>query len=181
MQRRLTLLLCLLAPIGGALVAQDRMAINLNTHSVVTIDRPATAIWPHIIDPSSWKQGLKSRHHSGPPGEVGEVLAAVDPADPTKVAFFLENVELTRNQRRTIKLYLVDGTLIGFASWTLRAVAGRTVVGYDVHSETRPDPAQAKAMTALQRREAERSQQDANQRRFDEELLALKRLVEASP
>lgn len=94
------------------------------------------------------------------------------------MAFFAENVELTPNQRRTIKLFLADGTLIGFATWSLREEGGRTVVGYAVHSETRLDSAQAKAMTPQQIRETERTQRAANQQRFDRELLALKRLVE---
>lgn len=171
----------MLAPASGATSAQDRPATNLNTHSAVTIDRPATVIWPHILDPSAWKQGAKLWHHAGPVGQVGEIFAAGDPADTRQVMFFLENVELTPNERRTIKLYLADGTLIGFASWSLRAEGGRTVVGYDVHSETRLDSAQAQAMPGTRIRKTERSQQAENQRRFDQELVALKRLVEASP
>jgi hypothetical protein len=180
MRRRLALLLGMLASASGA-SAQDRPAINLNTHSTVAIDRPATAIWPHILDPSSWKQAAKLWHHAGPVGQVGEIFAAGDPADKRQVMFFIENVELIPNERRTIKLYQADGTLIGFASWSLRAEGGRTVVGYDVHSETRLDSAQAKAMPPARARETERVQQAENQRRFDDELLALKRLVEASP
>lgn len=181
MQRRLTLLLGILAPTSRVASAQDRPAINLNTHSTVTIDRTAAAVWPHILDPSGWKQGAKLWHHAGPVGQVGEIFAAGDPADKRQVMFLVENVELTPNTRRTIKLYLADGTLIGFASWSLRAEGGRTVVGYDVHSETRLAAAEAQAMPAAQIRETERGQQAANQQRFDQELVALKRLVEGSP
>ena len=41
MKRELVLLAGMLAATGGWATAQDRSAINLNTHSVVTIDRPA--------------------------------------------------------------------------------------------------------------------------------------------
>ncbi len=131
--------------------------MNLVTHSSVTIDRPASAIWPQILDPTEWKHGAKLWHNGGPVGQVGEVFAAGDPADKTKVAFLVENVELVANQRRTIK----------------------TVVTYDVYSETLIDPAQAKSMTVAQVLEAERTAFLANQKRFDEELRELKRLVEA--
>jgi len=88
------------AALIGALPAgaQERVAIDLVTHSEVTIDRPATAIWPHIVDPSAWKQGAKLVHHAGPAGTVGEVFAAAEPSAPATVAFFVENVELEPNR-----------------------------------------------------------------------------------
>lgn len=158
--------------------AQERVALNLVTHSVVTINRPAAAIWPLIVDPSGWKKGATLRHQSGPAGQAGEVFAAMEPGDGAKVAFWVENVELMPNQRRTIKLYAPTGSLIGYATWSIRAAGGRTVVGYDVYSETLIDPAQAKSMTPAQIREAERTSAAPNQKRFDQELLALKALVE---
>ncbi len=163
---------------AGPAAAQERAAINLVTHSEVTIDRPATDIWPLIIDPSAWKAGATLKHRSGPAGKVGEILAAMEPGNGEKVTFLVENVELAPNERRTIKLYTPGGTLIGYATWSLRAGAGRTVVGYDVYSETLLDAAQAKAMTPAQLQEAERDAVVTNRKRFDQELLALKALVE---
>jgi hypothetical protein len=154
--------------------AQERVAANLVTHSTVTIDRPASAVWPHIVDPSGWKQGAKLRHHGGPEGEVGAVFAAYLPGDSSRIVFLVEEVERVPNERRTIKLYLTSGTLLGFATWWLREDNGRTVVGYDVYSET-PVPVPTKPE---QVRAAERAERLANQQRFDEELRALKRLVE---
>src|SRR5688572_15114959 len=114
-------------------VAQKRVAINLVTHSQVEIQRGAAAIWPRIVDPSEWKQGLKLRHHAGPTGTAGEIFAAFDPANPNDPpSFLVENVELVPNVRRTIKLYAPGGNLIGYATWTLEESGGRTVVGYDV-------------------------------------------------
>jgi hypothetical protein len=178
MVRRIAVVAGSLAAIAGPVVAQARMAANLNTHSEITIDRPAAAVWPHIVDPNDWKQGAKSWHHAGPVGQVGEVFAAGDPADKEKAAFLFENVELKPNLRRTIKLYARTGALIGYASWWLRPVAGRTVVGYDVFSETLIDPAQANGTTPEKLRELERSGMETNKARFDQELQALKRLVE---
>lgn len=158
--------------------AQARSAANLVTHSEVTIDRPAAKIWPHIVDPNAWKQGAKSWHYAGPAGQVGEVFAAGDPAARAKPAFLFENVELVPNQRRTIKIYATGGALIGFASWWLHEQGGRTVVGYDVYSETLFAPGTAPAPDKLH--EAERTQATTNKARFDAELVGLKTLVESA-
>lgn len=152
----------------------DRYAIDLVTHSCVMIERPATAIWPSIVDVNDWKLGAKLWHQEGPVGEPGEIFAAGDPANPGAVSFLAENVELVPGQRRTMKLYLPSGVLMGFASWRLVEIAGRTEVTYDVVSEYRLEPEQVAAMTGEQRRQY----QIMNQERFDQELAGLKRLVE---
>lgn len=159
-------------------VAQARVALNLNTHSQVEIDRPAAAIWPHILDPNPWKQGLKLTHQAGPAGQVGEILGAPDPGNQGAAVFFAENVEVVPNQRRTIKLYEPSGRLLGFASWTLTERNGRTLVEYDVYSEVLLPPEQAgQSKEALAQQE--RRNYDSNKKRFDDELVALKRLVES--
>jgi hypothetical protein len=169
-----------LALITATVAAQTRPAANLVTHSEVTIDRPAAKIWPHILDPNAWKQGAKAWHYAGPAGQVGEVFAAGDPAAKSKPEFLFENVELVPNQHRTIKIYATGGALIGYASWWLKEQGGRTVVGYDVYSETVIDPAQARASTPEKLRESERAAAATNKARFDQELVALKKLVDTA-
>jgi hypothetical protein len=153
---------------------------DLVTHSEVVIDRPAAAIWPHIVDPNDWKQGAKLWHHTGPAGRRGEIFAAGDPARRDRPDFLIENVELVPNLRRTIKLYLPSGTLLGYATWWLRETNGKTAVGYDVYSES----PRAESKTAAGRDSvvaAERAYVAGEQKRFDAELVALKRLVERDP
>ena len=157
--------------------AQTRPAIDLVTHSRVTIDRPAAAIWPSILDPSAWKRGARLTHRSGGVNQVGEVLAAAEPNAPDKTAFLVENVEVVPAQRRTIKLYLPSGTLIGYASWILVERGGKTEVSYDVYSETPLGP-DGGGMTEADRVKTEREQYQANLTRFDAELVALKKLIE---
>lgn len=176
MNRTLIVLSLFASP--AAATAQARLASNLVTHSEVTINRRAELVWPKVVDPNEWKQGLKIWHHAGPVGDVGEILAAGDPADRSKVAFLIENVEMVPHRRRTIKLYLENGKLLGYASWTLREGAGRTIVSYDVYSETLLEPAEAQSTTVEQLRAAEKAALATNQKRFDDELRGLKRLVE---
>ncbi len=154
-----------------------RPALNLVTHSTVTIDRPAALVWPHIAEVNAWKQGATLRHHDGPVGETGETLAAIDPANPEAIGFYAENVEVVPGRRRSMKLYLPSGVLIGFASWTLAEEGGRTAVSYDVYSEFLLEPAQLAAMTPAQRAEQQQSHTTMNQQRFDAELVALARLA----
>ena len=178
MIRRMAILTGAGMAVAGAAAAQPRPALNLNTHSEIIIDRPPAAIWPSIRNPSRWKRGATLSHQSGPAGQLGEVFAARDPADTAKVLFLVENVELTPNRRRTIKLYEPSGGLVGYATWWLREQNGKTVVGYDVYSETLVDSARAKTMTPAQLHDTEQSALVANRKRFDEELRSLKRLVE---
>lgn len=162
---------------AGSVAAQNRTAINLITSNQVVIDRPAAAIWPKIVDPSGWKQGLKLVHRSGPIGGQGEILAAVAPNDTT-AAFLIENAVVTPNAQRTIKLILPNGQLIGFATWTLVESGGKTTVRYDVVSETVITPAQLKQTTAAALAQREKTERETNAKRFDAELKALKKLVE---
>jgi hypothetical protein len=179
MDRRIAVMLGALVTMANSAAAQARPAMNLNTHSEVVIDRPAATIWPLIVDPTSWKQGTKSWHYAGPAGQLGEVFAAGDPANRKNVEFFFENVQLVPNQRRTIKIYAPAGELLGFAIWTLREAGARTVVEYDVYSESLVNSVEARTKTPAELRDAERSYVTTNQQRFDRELLGLKRLVEA--
>jgi hypothetical protein len=94
------------------------------------------------------------------------------------VAFFAEVVELVPNQRRTLKLYLPSGVLLGFATWRVQESGGRTRVEYDVYSEfLRPPFTSVAARDSARRADLDFAR--ANQRRFDQELVALKRLVES--
>ncbi|HEX4936892.1 MAG TPA: hypothetical protein VFV33_27105, partial [Gemmatimonadaceae bacterium] len=125
-----------------------------------------------------WKKGNRLAHRSGPVGGVGEVFAAVNMTDPTRTDYFVENVELDPNRRRTIKLTSTDGVLVGFASFVLEEANGATKVGYHVYSETVIPPARLKATTLEALRDSERAIRESSARRFHEELLALKALAE---
>ncbi|MBL8962127.1 MAG: hypothetical protein JNJ98_19855 [Gemmatimonadetes bacterium] len=157
----------------------ERVATHLITSNEVVIARPAMAIWPYIMDPSTWKQSNTLVHRSGPNGATGEVFAAVSAASPQQVEYFLENAEVTPGRRRVIKLYTPGGVLIGFAAFVLSESGGRTTVRYDVYSEVVLSPAERASQTAAARAEAERVTREATMKRFDAELRTLKQLVES--
>ncbi len=171
----------LLAALAPALAAAqgDRVATHLITTNEVVIARPATAVWPFIMDPTSWKQGNKLVHRSGPKGATGEVFAAVSAATPDKADYFVENADLIPRRRRVIKLYTPDGVLVGFAAFVLTESGGKTTVRYDVYSETLIPKAEVAKRTPASIAEDERKAREASMKRFDAELQALKKLVEA--
>ena len=109
----------------------ERMSRDLLTHDSILIDSSAATIWPYILDPNSWKKGDRNEHLSGVAGQLGEVLVAKDGVAAVDPDFYLQNVELVPNKRRTIKLYAsANGPLIGYASWELREENGKTRVTY---------------------------------------------------
>lgn len=159
--------------------AQQRLASTLITHNEITIARPAAAIWPRIVDPSAWKKGNALVHRAGTAGAVGELFAAVTVQHPDSAEYFVQNVELVAGVRRTIKLIATDGTLIGFASFSLVPSGGGTIVRYDVYGESRLPPELAAGRTAADVAAEDRAQAAREGARFQRELEALKRLVEA--
>ena len=184
MIRTILTIAVLLGGLRGATEAQtvdvplSRLATNLVTHSEVSIERSAQEIWPYIMDPLEWKQGLRLRHLTGSPGEVGELFGAFPEGSPEAISLHLQNVELLPNRRRTIKLTTPDGTLLGFATWTLLESSNRTTVSYDVSMETLLSDEQAATTSPTDLAELERHGYEVNKPRFDAELRALKVLVE---
>ncbi|MFN7530954.1 MAG: hypothetical protein ACK5T7_07605, partial [Gemmatimonas sp.] len=93
-------------------------ATHLVAQHTVTIERTAMTVWPHIVEPSAWKQGNRLTHAGGPWGAAGEVFAA-RPAAGGAPDYYLVNAELVPYRRRTMKLVGTDGTLMGFATYSL--------------------------------------------------------------
>lgn len=174
-------ILMLAIVLGGVAQAeekQSRAAVDLITESTVVINRPATAIWPHILDINDWKQGNRLEHVAGGAGGAGETFASVPREGSAPPRMFVQNVEIVPNLRRTIKMYsAADGALIGHASWELKEVDGVTTVTYRVYTEALvPGQRTADELAGMQQR-----YRTQNDERFQAELVALKKMVEAKP
>lgn len=166
-------LLALLASLtlGSSAVATELPpTLKLVTHSGVVINAQASDVWPHILDPNHWKAGAELVPVEG----EDQVFKAVMPNDPEVVAYFVENVELDAEQRRTIRIVQPDGSLLGYASWELTPVDEGVMVEYHVYSETRAPP--ELAPEALSEMQSAYTQENAA--RFQSELETLKQLVE---
>jgi hypothetical protein len=97
----------------------------------------------------------------------------------SKPLFYMQNIEVVDSRRRTMKLYDADhGPLIGYASWELLDLGGKTRVSYHVYAEI-PLPAEearGKNPESLAQKQARYTAE--NKSRFHAELRALKRLIE---
>lgn len=153
--------------------------MDLVTHSRVVVARDAAAIWPHVLDAGSWKKSALLVHRAGPVGQVGEWFDGMSTSAPLTVEFRAQVVELVPNRRRTLKLVLPDGTLLGHATHTLEPHGASTTVSYDVTLVV-PLPPQARTLDAAARVAMRRDEESANARRFDAELRDLKAIVEGT-
>lgn len=139
---------------------------NLVTRSEVVVAASSAEVWPLVEDPNDWKLGLKPQHVSGQPGTVGEVRRASYDHEGAEVWLEIETVALAVPHRKVIKIQTSAGGSPSWAAWSLADGDDGTVVTYDVYGQVE-----------LADGEADSYVHD-NQRRFDEELLRLKALVE---
>ena len=90
-----------------------RDVIELNSHVSVVIDAAAKEIWPLILKIDDWKQGMALVTVDGDLGEQGAVHKAVlpdsEPRADADALYYVQDVELVRNERRTLKLFLPSG------------------------------------------------------------------------
>ena len=164
-----TLVVVWLAVAGPALAqsgAEDSRDLSLVTHNAVVIVAAPEGIWPHIVDPDAWKAGARLMPMDG----AEHRFKAVMPDDPDTALFHVTNVEFDAPRRRTMRLNALDGALIGHASWELTPIEGGTRVAYHVYSQQTLPPDQPPIDRA--------AYVQANRARFQEELNALRKLVE---
>ena len=166
----LLILLASLTYAGTALPAELPPTLKLITHNAVVINAEAGDIWPHILDPNHWKAGAELLPVEG----EDHLFKAVMPNDPEAVAYFVENVELHVEHRRTIRLVQANGSLLGFASWELTPMDQGVIVEYHVYSEM-PAPPQ---FSPEELKEVQYAYTQENASRFQSELETLKKLVE---
>jgi hypothetical protein len=112
----------------------DLATIDFLTHSKIRIAADPSTIWPHIIDLDAWRRGQVLVPIGGEKGRLGERFSASSPDVLDVALFYVENVELIPETRRTIRLEGLDGSFMGFATWELTPLGGQTVVAYDVYT-----------------------------------------------
>ena len=97
----------------------------------------------------------------------------------SKPLFYIENVELKKDKRRTIKLYGANnGPLLGYASWELEEHSGRTRVTYHVYAEILLTAQEINGLTTEDLSKAQAGYVADNEVRFRTELQDLKRRIE---
>lgn len=164
--------LMLLSSTASAASAAD-VPMDLVTHNAVLIHAPSDQIWPYIVDPNKWKAGVKMV-------AMGDGLfKAVMPDDPDIAVFYIKNVELVPERRRTIRMLSTQNELLGFASWELTSQDSSTLVEYHVYTTSFMPAESVKSMTAEQLASTKAEYHQSNFQRFGAELETLKSLLEA--
>lgn len=166
--------LAALAAAGARAPAATGDRIDFVTHNAIQIRAGAKAIWPHIVS-LDWKQGAKLVPTSRLRDAVGATFDSVESNGVT--GHRVENVEMVPQHIRTIRLTAIDGSLIGYAAWTLMKRGRSTMVRYDVYCF--PKAVESGGLSPAEIVAAKRRYLDENVRRFGKELAALKALVEA--
>jgi hypothetical protein len=113
-----------------ARAAETSATFDFITHNEIHIAASPAQVWPHLRNVNAWKEGAKAVYFDGGKDAVGERFKAS--SDPTAANFyFIETVELAPEKRWTIRLNTSAGDLMGYATWTLAADAGGTLLRYD--------------------------------------------------
>lgn len=105
-------------------------------HNEVSIAAEPAKVWPYILDINSWRTaGPRLLHDSGEAGAVGERFKAVSESETGSFHYYVVNVEILPERRRTIRLDTPAGDLIGYATWTLTPADGGTRLEYHVYCQ----------------------------------------------
>ncbi len=142
-------------------------SLDLVTHSEVDIPARAAVLWPLIVNPNDWKQGLHLEDDSGPSNEVGQRRVGRGPDG--SVLLIVDTAAVDPERRMVVKLTTASGVGDGWASWALHEHESGTVVSYDVYASMRSVEGISDAEYIAM-----------NQQRFDAELLGLRDLVLAT-
>lgn len=162
---------------GAASAATPTVTTDLVMHNEIVIKASPAKLWPLVVELNSWKQGAKLVSMGGPAGQQGERFKAVMGDD--QIVFYVENVEVEPQRRRTVRLNTVEGKLIGYAIWQLIPKGTETSFQYDVYS-TVDLPVVRTDATPAQIEATKKVYYDANYQRFTDELAVLKKLAEGS-
>lgn len=148
-------------------------SISLASHNEIEIKARPKAIWPFIVDTSTWKAATQSTLIAGRRGDIGEVLRINGSSSEGKYAFQTEVIVLEKLKRKVIRIYGLDDNPTAFGAWILYPRGDTTLLSYEVFAEYPMPGVAVEQLKAI-------SQQvnTTNRDRYQIELEQLKRLVE---
>jgi hypothetical protein len=159
----------------SAVTAPDDPWVAVAVRSEVQIERPASQVWPMLLDLKAWKQGIGALAHvAGAVGEEDELRFLVPPDGNAANGYFLRTVRVVPLRHLVFELFPKDrAAFFGFAAFTLDEQQGRTTVTYDVYLDFR-----GAGLSEPQRSEFRRQRHDEMQAKFAAEHAKLKGLIE---
>jgi hypothetical protein len=155
--------------------AQDSTVkkLNLIVRAEITIDRPASLVWPELFKMGSWMVDTRVAPVSGTPGEEGEIQR-MSAADPKDQGYLIETVRIDPMRQYVLKVAARDSVFFGFGDFTLIEIGGKTRVLYSVFVESNLSGVNEEEL----QRQREETYRKSNER-LAENLRNLKSRVEA--
>ena len=141
------ILLFVIAVLGGHAMGEvtiqtidkKEVSADFSVNFVITIDRPASNVWPHLIKLGSWIEDFTWSHSSGEPNAAGEILHLHHESIPIKdrnesnaLVVKAINIVPLHLSHHVNPLYMAsDGSLhFGTNILTLHENNGKTEVNY---------------------------------------------------
>ena len=155
----------------------DVKKYDLIVRTEITIDAPASAVWPYLFNAKEWKQSIgKLERVAGEPMKEGETLKVTPKGAGEGEGYYIKYVRVVENQQLVIKIFNIpdDGT-VGYSDFSLLESHGKTHMIYDVYVEY-----SFKGMSDEEVKKFGQQAYEGTKNKLEIENRKLKELVEAS-
>lgn len=118
-------------------VPDDVKKFDLIVRTEITINAPASEVWPFLFKAQEWKQSIgKLERVAGEPNKEGETLRVTPKGAGEDQGYYIKYVRVIDNKQLVIKIFNIpdDGT-VGFSDFSLFESSGKTHMIYDVYVE----------------------------------------------
>lgn len=157
--------------------ADDINKFDLIVRTEITINAPASAVWPYLFNVKDWKQSVgKLERVAGEPNKEGEILKVTPKGAGEDQGYYIKYVRVVENNQLVIKIFNIpDDGAVGFSDFSLFESKGKTHLIYDVYVEYR-----LSGMTDEEVKKFGQQVYDATKNKLENENQKLKDLIEAS-
>jgi uncharacterized protein YndB with AHSA1/START domain len=110
---------------------------DLIVRTEITIDAPASAVWPYLFKAQEWKQSIgKLERVAGKPNTEGETIRVTPKGAGEDRGYYIKYLRVVENHQLVIKIFNIpDDGSVGFSDFSLFESHGKTHMIYDVYVE----------------------------------------------
>jgi hypothetical protein len=149
---------------------------DLIVRTEITIDAPASAVWPYLFKAQEWKQSIgKLERVAGKAMTEGETLRVTPKGAGEDQGYYIKYVRVVENRQLVIKIFNIpDDGAVGFSDFSLFESHGKTHMIYDVYIEY-----SLKGMSDEEVKKFGQQAYEGTKNKLEIENTKLKELVEA--
>jgi hypothetical protein len=162
-------------PLMGA--PDEVKKFDLIVRTEVTIEAPASAVWPYLFNVKEWKQSIgKLERVAGESMKEGETLKVTPKGAGEDQGYYIKYVRVVENRQLVIKIFNIpDDGAVGFSDFSLFESNRKTHMIYDVYVEYR-----LPGMTDEEVQKFGQQVYEGTKNKLEKENRKLKELVEAN-